>query len=220
MRPQAAEERGGKSSRLSVGRVGAGDVMISPSVLAEAPAYRVAAASRSQVSRPLWMVDVSLPYRPGRPHHRPRDVGHWHRCVRAPRCLRAVPGPPEPVLQQAGYCAASTPGPVRVPTGPTRPPPGPSTAPESSPSPNRVPTSPVRPGTVSPGLTGGRGGAGHSGPGQVVARQVGAVEDVSGTAGRGVRWWSSSATSRTSGSWEVTRTAAPRPACARRRATR
>ena len=88
MRPQVADAafpgRGGKSSRLTVGNGWAdpGSVLLkpsprlpavavgsvgslsrtsSPSILAEAPAYRVAAASWNQVSRPLWMVERIKP---------------------------------------------------------------------------------------------------------------------------------------------------------------
>ena len=88
MRPQVAEAalpgRGGNSSRLTVGSrravpvsallkasprlpaaavgpVGSLSCTSSPSILAEAPAYRVAAASWNQVSRPLWMVERIKP---------------------------------------------------------------------------------------------------------------------------------------------------------------
>ena len=89
MRPQVAEAalpgRGGNSSRLTVGNgrtvpgsallrpspqlpaaavgssVGSLSRTSSPSILAEAPAYRVAAASWNQVSRPLWMVERIKP---------------------------------------------------------------------------------------------------------------------------------------------------------------
>ena len=94
MRPQVAEAalpgRGGKSSRLTVGSgrvasapalsacppwpppegVGSLSRTSSPSILAEAPAHRVAAASSNQVSRPLWMVERIKP----RPSPRPTDV--------------------------------------------------------------------------------------------------------------------------------------------------
>ena len=139
MRPQVAEAalpgRGGNSSRLTVGSrravpvsallkasprlpaaavgpVGSLSCTSSPSILAEAPAYRVAAASWNQVSRPLWMVEPIkprlFPSPAAVPHSENRSaqpLAHFspHRAQQASRCGGAQlesPVPTSPVAAE------------------------------------------------------------------------------------------------------------------------